>query len=271
MTYTEEQLNKLHDIELDILQEVIRVCEENDITYFTVAGTALGAVRHNGFIPWDDDVDIGMLRSDYDRFVSIAPEKLRKGYTICHFFYEPTTPTYYAKVKKDGTLFVEKYTKNIKMHQGVFIDIMPFDKVPEQIKTKDTYYRRAQLWNHLYIAKTVWVTTFNRKRYKVLLDMIRALLHIALLPVPKKILFEKTDQSLRMYEESESDLVSSRGKRKTECPVDRLVPTRLHKFENIEVHIPADYDYVLKHQYGDYMKLPPEDKRHSHAPIILEI
>ena len=130
MQYRNEDLIKLQKAETEILSEVIRVCDENGITYFAVGGTALGAVRHSGFIPWDDDVDIGMLREDYERFLKIAPEKLKKGYTLCSAESEPNMPSYFAKVRKDGTVFKEESSKNIKMHHGIFLDVMPYDKIP---------------------------------------------------------------------------------------------------------------------------------------------
>ena len=83
--YNEDELAKLHAVELDILAEIIRICEENDLTYFTFAGTTLGAVRHRGFIPWDDDLDIGMLRQDYEKFIKIAPTSLSNAYFFAAF------------------------------------------------------------------------------------------------------------------------------------------------------------------------------------------
>lgn len=271
MEYKDEELRKLQTTELDILQDVIRVCEENGIQYFTVGGTTLGAIRHNGFIPWDDDIDIGMLRDDYEKFIRIAPEKLSKGYTISHFIYENTSPTYYAKVRKDGTEFIEDYTRNIKMHHGVFIDIMPYDAIPEHEEELKKYRRRVKFWNQLYIAKTVWTSTFLPSKHKALLNCIRAVLHVLMIPVSKQFLFKKTDESMRAWNSSDSKRVSSRALYMFDCDVDNLIPPVKHRFETIEVNIPANADQVLKIQYGDYMKLPPEEKRFSHAPIVLKL
>ena len=271
MKYKDEELKKLQATELEILQDVIRVCDENNIQYFTVGGTTLGAIRHNGFIPWDDDIDIGMLRDDYEKFIRIAPEKLSKGFTLSHFIYENTSPTYYAKVRKDGTEFVEGYTRNIKMHHGVFIDIMPYDKIPESKEELLRYRKRVKFWNQLYIAKTVWTSTFIPSKHKAILNCIRTVLHILMIPVPKKILFKKTDESLRMWNGSNSKRVSSRALHMFDCGIDDLLPAEKHIFESIEVNIPANADRVLKIQYGDYMKLPPEEKRYSHAPVLLKL
>ena len=93
MEYSREDLKKVQKIEMQILEEVIRVCDENGITYFTIGGTTLGVIRHKDFIPWDDDIDIGMLRSDYEKFLRIAPYKLKQGYILQHFYREKEVPT----------------------------------------------------------------------------------------------------------------------------------------------------------------------------------
>ena len=269
--YKDYELKKLQKTELEILCDVIRICDENNIQYFTVGGTTLGAIRHNGFIPWDDDIDIGMLREDYERFIRIAPQELKKGYTLSHFLYEPTSPTYYAKVRKDGTEFVEGYTRNIQMHHGIFIDIMPYDKIPENEVERRRYRKRVKIWNQLYIAKTVWTSTFLPSRHKMLLNCIRAFLHVLMAPVPKHYLYRKTDEAMRAYNESTSHTVSSRALPVFDCKIESLLPAVNHTFESINVKIPADADQVLKTQYGDYMKLPPLEKQYSHAPVYLKL
>ena len=271
MKYEDSQLEKLKKIELSILEAIIKVCEENDITYFTVAGTTLGAIRHNGFIPWDDDIDIGMMRDDYERFLQIAPAELDKGYTLTHFIYDNNVPTYFAKVRKDGTKFVEGYTRNMHIHQGVFIDIFPYDKVPEDRKLRKRYNRAAQFWNQLYIAKSVDELTFHSKRHINILKTIRKALHILMKPVSKSYLFKKTDQALRKYNDQDTDKVSSRGLDLFFCNLEDLVPPSEHIFETIKVKVPANPDRVLTKQYGNYMKLPPEEDRYNHAPALLEI
>ncbi len=99
--------------------EVDRICREEDIPYFIIAGTALGAVRHGGFIPWDDDFDIGMKRQDYERFLQIAPEKLDSAYFLQNHDTDPAAPFYFTKLRKNGTRFVEAYLKKLPMHHGV--------------------------------------------------------------------------------------------------------------------------------------------------------
>lgn len=106
MKYNLEDLKRVQRIELEILEEVIRVCNENNINYFLEAGTLLGAMRHSGFIPWDDDIDIGMLRSDYDKFMEIAPNKLTNGFTLQHFSNDKKTK---LSIRKNNSITLECY------------------------------------------------------------------------------------------------------------------------------------------------------------------
>lgn len=273
MIYHPKDLKRVQEIELDILKEIIRVCEENGLTYFTVGGTTLGAVRHNGFIPWDDDIDIGFLREDYDRFIEIAPQKLKKGYTLQHFTTDKNMPGYFAKVRRDGTLFVEKNSRHLKIHHGVFVDIMPYDHIPEKLKDLNWYKRCIRFWHQLYLCKTLWEpwARVENKLVRVTTTIIRSTIHIMLLCIPKAYLYKKLDNAHRRYNCIGSEMVSSRGLNSFECLKVDLIPPRTHAFESIDVAIPNNTDKVLKIQYGDYMKMPPEEKRFNHAPYILKI
>lgn len=272
MYYKQEELKKIQEIEIEILQEIIRLCEENNLQYFIIGGTLLGCIRHEGFIPWDDDIDIGMLREDYEKFLKIAPLQLKNGYTLQHFSTEKNTPTYFAKVRKDGTEFIEKYTRKIKMHHGIFVDIMPYDYIPEESKLREQYNKKTQRLGQLYIAKTVWTTSITQnKKKKIFGSIARACLHLCLLFVPKKKIFERLDKSLTAYNGIAIKMLSSRGRSCFECKLEDLFPLKIHRFENIKVYIPAEADKLLKTQYGDYMVLPPEEKRKGHAPYKLTI
>ncbi len=270
--YTEEELNKLHSTEISILQEIIRVCKENEIPYFTVGGTTLGCIRHDGFIPWDDDIDIGMLRNDYEKFLLIAPQKLSEGYSLQHFSVEKNAPTYFAKVRKDDTKFVEKSTRHLNVHQGVFVDIMPFDNVPDDMRERKKFYKTVWILLRLQIAKTNKVSVAGAANFKKAVSAVfKRIIHLLLKPVPKKYLDETLDKKIRMYNNMVTNTISSRATRKHECSREDIFPTKSHKFENIEVLIPNNTDKILKTLYGDYMKLPAEEKRVNHAPYNLKI
>lgn len=271
MEYRDEDLKRLHEIEVEILLEVIRVCENNGLTYFSYGGTTLGALRHNGFIPWDDDIDIGMMRDDYEKFLVIAPKCLKDGYTLQHFSVDSNTPTYFAKVRRDGTEFVEKYTKNIDMHHGVFIDIMPHDFIPLNIKKRRLYRIRAEICKQLYVSKTVAETTITRGKKKRIRTIERKFLHFFMQPIPKKWLYKVYDDCLRKYNDTDSKLITTRGMQDSENMLEDIFPLKKHRFEDIEINIPANADKVMIQCYGDYMQLPPPEDRITHSPYRLKL
>ena len=139
MTYKEydkETLDKLHQVEMEILDDFVKVCEKHKLRYFLTGGTMLGAVRHSGFIPWDDDVDIGMPREDYDKFIEIGDEALGDKYQLECFEHNKNYHLPFAKVVKKNTIFDEGFDK-LKYLKGIYIDIIPFenvDKIDKSLK-----------------------------------------------------------------------------------------------------------------------------------------
>lgn len=269
MKYSEKQLAMLQEVEYSILEEIIRVCELEKIPYFTVGGTTLGAVRHGAMIPWDDDIDIGMLREDYERFLKVAPQRLKKGFSLTWFQTDANTPTYFAKVRKDGTEFVEEYVEDIDMHKGIFVDIMPYDKLPVNERKKKKYYFDVMLWNQIYISKSTGKISMVDNLHNKLYIVIRKVLHAIERPVSKAYLYRKLDEKLRKYNATDSQLISSRGIRDFESTVSDVFPTVACQFGELKVMIPRNADKLLRIQYGDYNELPPIDKRCGHAPLKL--
>ena len=126
-----ELLRKVQLVQLEIAKEIQRVCQENDIRCFLVAGSFLGAVRHQGFIPWDDDMDIGMFRSDYEKFCRIAPQKLDKRYCLQNWHTDPNYSLPFGKVVKRNTLYMENKKSRRIQENGIYVDIFAYDNAPE--------------------------------------------------------------------------------------------------------------------------------------------
>lgn len=268
--YTSEQLQRLHEIEIEILKEIDRVCNELNIHYFADFGTLLGAVRHKGFIPWDDDIDICMLREDYDIFIANAPKLLSKEYVLQHFLVDPGTPTFHAKVRKNGTKFVEEYLKNIPVHQGIFVDIFPYDAISEKPNEMKKYRRNIKLLMQLYVSKTVSVSTTEKNKSKRLFNtVVRKIINVLLFPVSKKRIYEKLNKEIQVFNNTGSTLIK--------CSVNYpqlktdIFPLSKLEFEGFSIPVPRNWHEVLKKEYGDYMKLPPKEKQYSHAPSILDL
>lgn len=270
VVYSTEQLKRLHEIEIEILTEIDRVCKELNVQYFADWGTLLGAVRHKGFIPWDDDVDICMMREDYELFIKKAPALLADKFVLQHYLTDPGTPTYQAKVRKNGTKFVEDYLKNIPVHQGIFVDIFPYDVVTEDSEKRAAYEKKARLYRRLFVSKTVSVSTFEKNKVKkMVFNVVRKLMKIALIPFSKKKLYELLDAQMRLFEKEESALL--------ECCAnvphnkEDFYPLTTLDFDGFSMPVPHNWDAILKNEYGNYMQLPPKEKQYTHAPSILNL
>ena len=135
-----ETLRKVQLAQLEIGKEIKRVCDENGIKYFLDSGTLLGAIRHKGFIPWDDDMDMGMLREDYERFIEIAPKELKPEYFLQTWKTDKSYPYAFAKIRKKGTVFIEAVSQKTNAHNEIFVDVFPYDIYPddETVRTKLT-------------------------------------------------------------------------------------------------------------------------------------
>lgn len=155
--YNQEELTLLHAELYDILSEVIRVCNKYNISYFAIGGTAIGALYDQAILPWDDDIDIGMTRDNYNRFIEIAPKELSSNYFLSYQDTDPHTPYYFAKVKKNNTLFVEELFKNVPMHQGMFVDIFPFDRIPDNKILRKIQYETVNFLKCCLMGKETWM------------------------------------------------------------------------------------------------------------------
>ena len=120
-------IDDMKEIQLELMDELDRVCREQGITYFLAYGSLLGAVRHGGFIPWDDDIDVGMLRPDYERFLKVAPKALGERYAVCEPRANSRCAGMFAKVWKRGTKFFTAETMEAGIDQGIFVDVFPYD------------------------------------------------------------------------------------------------------------------------------------------------
>ena len=266
--YTAEQLKCLHKIEIDILKEIERVCNVLEIQYFADWGTLLGAVRHKGFIPWDDDIDICMMRSDYDKFIAEAPNILNKGYTLQHFLVDPNTPTYHAKGRRDGTQFVEDYVDKMPIHQGIFVDVFPYDNTADTVEERRKHESQARFSRHIFVSKSVSQATNEKNTTKrIVLNILRKGIHVILMPVSKNKLYGYVDKEMQKYNIQETRYIH--------CCTDNIqmrddiFPLVKLPFENMTVNAPHNYDAVLHNEYGNYMQLPPPEKQYTHCPKIL--
>ena len=154
--YTDDELSRLHDTLYEILAEVVRVCDKLGIRYLIIGGTGIGAFFWDRILPWDDDIDIGMTRDNYERFLAEAPAELGERYFLQWFKTDERVPFFFAKVRKNGTLFTEGLVKDIPMHHGIYVDIFPFDNIPENRMLEKLQYNAMGFLNACFIAKEIW-------------------------------------------------------------------------------------------------------------------
>lgn len=266
-----EKNKRIQSCEIDILQQIDQICRKHGLTYFAIGGTALGAVRHQGFIPWDDDIDIGMSRRDYETFLQVVSNELPAGYHVQNFYTEPKTPFYFTKIRKDNTLFIEYYLKDYEIHQGIFVDIFPFDNVPENETVRNIHFRVSRILYQLYLAKslkTVCSSRFEQKEnYK---GVLRKVLHYMLTPIPKSWIFYCLDKSVQHFNDRNCKEISHIVRRRLRVFLNDLHPVRYMEFDGFQMPVPNNYDAYLKAQFGEYDTLPSEDKRYGHLPYLVK-
>lgn len=257
---SEQQLKKLHAIETEMLVEIDRVCRKNDITYYITAGTLLGAVRHGGFIPWDDDMDISMSRNDFMRFLEACKKDLSEDYYIeC----QELNPDYWyaiPKLCKKNTVFQNIQDANLNERIGIYVDIFVLDNVPKQDGKMQAVFAA--------VANLLQATISNRKTNFNVNEMSFKSKAFYYLTKPFSI---RTLGKWRLFfatrygEECKYyiNLASRYGRIKQTIGKDKFYPPVELDFDGHRFLAPKEYKYILERIYGDYMKLPPIEKRNS--------
>lgn len=261
-----EVLHKVQAIQLEMAKDIKRVCEENGIRYFLYRGTFLGAVRHKGVIPWDDDMDFGMMRPDYEKFRRIAPEKLGKDYIFQDWNTDENYALPFGKVRKRNTVFVEAKCARLP-ENGVYIDIYPLDYAPAEegerklLAKKLLHLFRVKLMKSRYTPwmeeeKIIW-----KKRIGYMLYQAAALF------VSQKKLIEVYEGLVKAV--PEGDTLYEQSALPIAYYFDKkwVAEVQEYLYEDTTFAGPKDYDAFLSSLYGDYMQLPPEDKRENRHQI----
>lgn len=248
-------MNELQESILGVALKLDEICKKNEIQYFIMGGTALGAVRHGGFIPWDDDIDVFMTPSEFDKFRAALQKEEDEEYFIETVGLSDKLVEY-AKFKKKGTTFIEKVTLDKNIHHNVFVDIMLLRKCPKGKFKQKRLYRLSQLVSFLTISETGWKpkTAFHKFAKKISKIL------------PRKYIHEKCLKSINKYENLEdfdsycyfmSRVKMNQGIFKKELfSSSEDIP-----FENTKLSAPCGIKDYLEIRYGDYMTFPPEDKR----------
>ncbi len=265
--YDEDKLKIVWAEEQSILDAFDKVCRENDLRYSLAYGTLLGAVRHGGFIPWDDDVDVMMPREDYEKLKTIWNDVAPEEFLLQDDEKHDDLVNNFIKIRKDNTTFLQfEYEKNVSYHTGIYIDVFPCDRVaPRKLSRKWQYFLIALslLFNRGYTSGTKGVAGFIEK---VLLKIVPKKYYLVI-----SIFFGKRSRRWNRHTEAQymSAATLADSRRFFQATIfDNLQNITFSDREYIAVR---DVDEMLKTMYGDYMKLPPEEERvWTHHPILID-
>lgn len=265
-----EQFRRMQLTELDMLVEFDRVCRNNGIDYVLFGGSLLGAVRHQGYIPWDDDADIGMLREDYERFKKHLGEL---DPDICFFQDHDTDPEYrwgYGKLRRTGSKYVRVGQEHLKCRTGIFVDVFPMDDVPKSVlgqilQDRVCFCQRKILWSEVARVNStgfwkLWFTLLSKIPVSVPFSVCGRYAAKSRNGSPNRVrclLFPATGTLYR-----KNPLRERYG-----MPKEWFTDRAEYSFEGRRFYSSRDYDTVLKYIYGDYWVLPDEKGREQHSPF----
>lgn len=265
-TNEHEQLRRA---QLMIAREIKRICKKYDINYFLDAGSMLGAVRHGGFIPWDDDMDIGMPKEDYRRFLEVAQKELGDKYFVDNYNTNDENPLVFTKIRLLGTQYIENKSNVMAKHNEIFVDVFPYYYISDNNIIRKIEAFRMQLLAHMLLIKggfKVWKGESNLKYFKFL--PVQILSHV----FSSRYIKAKMEKLYDKHENTHNICVHSGSCYNywyfPKAIFDKMIDI---KFENDLFKIPEDYDVFLTQAYGDYMQLPPEEDRKTHQIIKLDM
>lgn len=275
--YDDITLKRLQSIELMMLNDFKAICKKHDIPFFAYAGSGIGVLRHKGFIPWDDDIDIGFVRDDYERFLKVAKEEMSDKYTVMNNREDKNYPLMTTRLMLNGTKFREIALKDINCSLGIFLDLYPFDKVP---KDKDAFLKqnkKAWWYSHLLILRSIpFPALFLYSWKEKVIHFITAIVYgvLKICGVSKKFLAGKCEKIATQYNDlKDFDAVNWYFDTAVCSDVfymNEIFPLKELPFENTTLTFPNDQDRYLRNLYGDYMTMPPEDRRKNHFPYELD-
>lgn len=259
-------MKKVWAVQMELLNKLLEVCEKHQLKIWADGGTLLGTVREHGYIPWDDDIDMAMLRDDYDKLISIAQKEFEAPYHFQSGYTEEKYPRGHAQLRKDGTAAINRYDIFQNFHQGIFIDVFVYDEVPDDKQELDSFINQIDK---------------NLKDLKLFCDYKFSFLH-PLISIQNYLIYHSIDKKgFHNAFKNFDELLKSKHGENVACVGFTLELNRFQRkktlydktimmpFENIMMPVPIGYDTILKTQYGDYMK-PAKDSSYHGGFLVLD-
>ena len=254
--------------QLDMLKELDRICNKSGIPYFLVGGSLIGAIRHNGFIPWDDDIDVGMCRDDYENFIIACKNNLCSDFALYDWDIDKASPAPFLKMKIKGTHYKEAMSIDTKVNDEIFIDIFPLDNAPESCIKQFIHGAISLLLKKIILLKGGFNIDGGILFKKLIYIPLRCVASLTKMDQWKSF-FVANAQRYRYEDTSFAVNICGTYSYKRELKDKKYFKNLIsHQFETISVSIPSEYDIYLKEVYGDYMQMPPEAQRISRHAIL---
>jgi len=272
--YDKATLRRLQLVELDILKKFDIMCAKHDLQYFALYGTVLGQVRHGGIIPWDDDIDVGMMREDYEKLKELVPKELGEEYSLLNGEIDPRYPFTTSRIMKKGTEFRMLAMKNAPYKTGIFLDIFCFDRMPDSDTELAKMKRKCWILEKMCILRSMPFPNLpyrGIKRYVVRSACVAGFFAMKMFPRVK----------LHRWMQNAAQTSNSHETRRIGCPFgltpekriylkEMIFPLQRLPFEDMVINMPNDPEKVLRQVFGDdYMTPPPEGQRSFIVPYKL--
>lgn len=252
-------MNELQRTQLELLRQFIRVCEALGLNYYLVCGSALGAVKYGGFIPWDDDIDVALYREDYEVFQEKAQELLPEHVFLQNYRTDSAFPAIFSKLRDSNTTFIERSASRLPIHHGIYIDVFPLDGYPEGKVTSAVFEIRKEVYRRLlsvaFLPNRWWKWLFIGPFR--LLGVHRYTGRIA----------RSYERMISSYPVRDAGIIANHGNwqgRLEYAPKSQYGNGCIGTFEGLPVRLPEDCDGYLRQKYGDYHRELEEAQRHGH-------
>lgn len=274
--YEPQVLLKLQQEILSILDDFLKICNENHLEYFGIAGTGIGAIRHGGFIPWDDDIDIAMPRRDFEKMLKLVEKQMGDKYLILNAKTCPNYPLMTTRLVKRGTVFKEEVMKDVDCPFGIFLDLYVLDNVSDNPFMYQFQSWSAWFFSKLMILRAIPRPTLAQKGLKAniiwfICGFVYRMMKFA--GISPEWLRDRCEAACRHYNRKNTKRMAFLPDTSPYWNVvdkGKYHPLKTLEFEGRAMNFPADIEKMLHNMYGDFMEMPPVEKRKTHYPHELK-